>query len=89
MNVAGLGHGHSILSHDARVEQMLVVNLLAPIRLMREVILHMRVERRGAIVNIGSIAGEIGVEGTYSATKFGLRGRPTRSAVSSPAPGSR
>ena len=28
----------------------------------------------GAIVNIGSVAGEVGISGTYSATKFALRG---------------
>jgi NAD(P)-dependent dehydrogenase (short-subunit alcohol dehydrogenase family) len=74
VNVAGVGHSHSIMSDDAGVEHMLAVNLLAPIRLMRAVVPIMMTQRSGAIVNIGSIAGEIGISGTYSATKFGLRG---------------
>jgi NAD(P)-dependent dehydrogenase (short-subunit alcohol dehydrogenase family) len=74
VNVAGVGHAHSIMSPDPVVEQMLATNLMAPIRLMRAVIPIMRSQRHGAIVNIGSLAGEIGVQGPYSATKFGLRG---------------
>lgn len=74
INVAGIGNGHSIFTDDDYVQQMVAVNLLAPIRLMRAVIPIMRVQRDGAIVNVGSIAGEVGVNGMYSATKFGLRG---------------
>jgi len=74
INVAGVGHSHSITADDAHVTHMLAVNLLAPIRLMRAVVPAMIAQRHGAIVNIGSIAGEIGIDGTYSATKFGLRG---------------
>lgn len=74
VNVAGLGRVHSVLAGDADVQRLLAVNLLAPIRLMRLVVPGMRERGHGAIVNIGSIAGEIGVEGPYSASKFGLRG---------------
>jgi short-subunit dehydrogenase len=74
VNVAGLGRVHSVLAEDADVQRLLAVNLLAPIRLMRLVVPGMRERGRGAIVNIGSIAGEIGVDGPYSASKFGLRG---------------
>lgn len=74
VNVAGVGRSHSIMSDDADVEHMLAVNLLAPIRLMRAVVPIMIAQRSGSIVNIGSVAGEIGINGTYSATKFGLRG---------------
>jgi NAD(P)-dependent dehydrogenase (short-subunit alcohol dehydrogenase family) len=74
VNVAGIGHGHSIMTDDALVDRMIATNLLAPIRLMRAVIPIMVEQRAGAIVNIGSIAGEIGFSGVYSATKFGLRG---------------
>jgi len=79
VNIAGIGHAHSIMTEDAMtedalLEQMIAINLLAPIRLMRAVIPIMRERGRGAIVNIGSLAGEIGVQGPYSATKFGLRG---------------
>ncbi len=74
VNVAGLGRVHSVLADDADVQRLLAVNLLAPIRLMRLVVPGMRERGRGSIVNIGSIAGEIGVDGPYSASKFGLRG---------------
>ena len=62
------------LADDAAVDEMLEVNLRAPIRLMRAVVPLMKRQGAGAIVNIGSVAGEIGIAGTYSATKFALRG---------------
>lgn len=34
----------------------------------------MRAQRRGWIVNVGSVAGEVGVMGMYTASKFGVRG---------------
>ncbi|WP_250006002.1 SDR family oxidoreductase [Actinoplanes sp. M2I2] len=74
VNNAGIGGAASILAADEAVEAMLQVNLLAPIRLMRAVVPIMRTQRAGAIVNIGSVAGEVGISGTYSATKFALRG---------------
>jgi NAD(P)-dependent dehydrogenase (short-subunit alcohol dehydrogenase family) len=74
VNNAGIGGAGSILATDAAVEKMIDVNLLAPIRLMSAVVPIMREQRSGSIVNIGSVAGEIGISGTYSATKFALRG---------------
>ena len=74
VNNAGLGGGASVLTDDETVTAMVDVNLLAPIRLMRAVVPVMRAQGHGAIVNIGSVAGEIGISGTYSATKFALRG---------------
>jgi short-subunit dehydrogenase len=74
VNNAGLGGADSVLADDATVTAMVEVNLLAPIRLMRAVVPVMRAQGGGAIVNIGSVAGEVGVKGTYSATKFALRG---------------
>jgi short-subunit dehydrogenase len=74
VNNAGVGGSASVLADDAVVDEMLDVNLRAPIRLMRAVVPIMKAQRGGAIVNIGSVAGEIGVAGTYSATKFALRG---------------
>lgn len=74
VNDAGIGHGHSIMTEDAQMERMLAVNLLAPARLMQAVLPHLRRQGSGSIVNIGSIAGEMGTSGIYSATKFGLRG---------------
>ncbi len=74
VNVAGIGHGHSIMTDDAHAEQMIATNLLAPIRLMKAVAPILVRQHAGSIVNIGSLAGEIGYGGIYSATKFGLRG---------------
>jgi short-subunit dehydrogenase len=74
VNVAGIGLGNSIMIRDDRAQRLLAVNLLAPARLMRAVIPILRAQRHGSIVNIGSVAGEIGTSGLYSATKFGLRG---------------
>ncbi|GAA4970121.1 SDR family NAD(P)-dependent oxidoreductase [Actinoplanes utahensis] len=74
INNAGVGGDASILAADEEVRAMVEVNLMAPIRLMREVVPVMREQRSGSIVNIGSVAGEIGIGGVYSATKFGLRG---------------
>jgi NAD(P)-dependent dehydrogenase (short-subunit alcohol dehydrogenase family) len=74
INNAGLGGAASVLTDDETVEAMIDVNLLAPIRLMRAAVPVMRAQGHGAIVNIGSVAGEIGISGTYSATKFALRG---------------
>jgi NADP-dependent 3-hydroxy acid dehydrogenase YdfG len=74
VNNAGVGGATSILAADADVAQVVEVNLLGPIRLMRQVVPIMREQRSGAIVNIGSVAGEIGIGGVYSASKFALRG---------------
>jgi NAD(P)-dependent dehydrogenase (short-subunit alcohol dehydrogenase family) len=74
VNNAGVGGSASVLADDAVVDAMLDVNLRAPIRLMRAVVPLMKAQGGGAIVNIGSVAGEIGIAGTYSATKFALRG---------------
>ncbi len=53
---------------------MLAVNLLGAARLIQAVLPIMKAQRSGAIVNVGSVAGEAGVMGIYSASKFGLRG---------------
>jgi NAD(P)-dependent dehydrogenase (short-subunit alcohol dehydrogenase family) len=74
VNNAGIGGIASVLADDADVDTMIDVNLRAPIRLMRAVVPIMLEQRAGTIVNIGSVAGEVGISGTYSATKFALRG---------------
>ena len=74
VNNAGIGGKTSVLADDDMVTGMIDVNLVAPIRLMRAVVPIMREQGSGSIVNIGSVAGEIGIAGTYSATKFALRG---------------
>jgi NAD(P)-dependent dehydrogenase (short-subunit alcohol dehydrogenase family) len=74
VNNAGVGGDASVLADDEIVDTMIDVNLRAPIRLMRAVVPIMKAQGGGSIVNIGSVAGEIGISGTYSATKFALRG---------------
>ncbi|MBB2942423.1 NAD(P)-dependent dehydrogenase (short-subunit alcohol dehydrogenase family) [Actinoplanes lutulentus] len=74
VNNAGVGGDASVLTGDGEVRTIIEVNLLAPIRLMRAVVPVMREQGSGTIVNIGSVAGEIGIGGAYSASKFGLRG---------------
>jgi short-subunit dehydrogenase len=74
LNIAGVGGMASIMTADVSVQRMLDTNLLAPIRLMRAVIPIMRRQGGGAIVNVGSVKGEIGISGIYTATKFALRG---------------
>jgi len=74
VNNAGVSGPDTVLLDDDRLTAMLDTNLLTPIRLMRAVIPSMLAARTGSIVNIGSVAGEVGMGGAYSATKFGLRG---------------
>jgi NAD(P)-dependent dehydrogenase (short-subunit alcohol dehydrogenase family) len=74
-NAAGIG-SHPALSDDSdeELERVLAVNLLGAARLMHAVLPVMKQQGAGAIVNVGSIAGEAGVMGAYSGAKFGLRG---------------
>jgi short-subunit dehydrogenase len=74
LNIAGLGGMNQVMTPDNDVQIMIATNLLAPIRLMRAVIPIMRAQGSGAIVNVGSVKGEIAIGGIYSATKFGIRG---------------
>jgi NAD(P)-dependent dehydrogenase (short-subunit alcohol dehydrogenase family) len=74
-NVAGVSTSPSLAdATDAEIERVLAVNLLGAARTMHAVIPTMRAQRSGAIVNVGSIAGEIAIMGIYSGSKFGLRG---------------
>jgi short-subunit dehydrogenase len=75
MNVAGIG-GAGIIERasDDVLKAIVTINLLAPARLIQAVLPYMKHDGSAAIVNIGSIAGEMGTNGMYSATKFGLRG---------------
>jgi NAD(P)-dependent dehydrogenase (short-subunit alcohol dehydrogenase family) len=74
-NIAGIGSSPSIADDaDADLERVLAVNLLGSARTIHAVLPVMKAQRRGSIVNVGSIAGEAGVMGIYSASKFGLRG---------------
>lgn len=75
VNAAGVSSAPALCDcSDAEIERVLAVNLLGAARLMHAVLPIMTAQRRGAIVNVGSVAGEAGVLGIYSASKFGLRG---------------
>jgi short-subunit dehydrogenase len=54
---------------------MVDVNLKAPLVATRLALPYLRKSRRGAVINVASLAGRTPVPGsaTYSATKFGLR----------------
>ncbi|MEX1364350.1 MAG: SDR family oxidoreductase [Nannocystaceae bacterium] len=75
VNNAGVNHRGALERISvSQLAQLVQVNLTAPIVLTRLALPHLR-KRRGAVVNVASLAGRIPVvdEATYSATKFGLR----------------
>lgn len=67
------------------MRRTLDLNLLAPFRLAQDVFPHMRAVGRGAIVNVSSISGRVGVPGipqaSYAASKLGLSGLTAELAV--------
>ncbi len=77
INNAGIGVGGRF-DHvpSARWEQVVQINLLAPMRLCYQFLPQMIDRGSGHIVNISSLAGWVGASGisSYCATKFGLRG---------------
>ena len=78
VNNAGIGSAGRAFAHleSEAIQAMIEVNLRAPIALTRALLPTMLERRRGAIVFVASVAGQIGLPGSaiYSATKFGLRG---------------
>jgi short-subunit dehydrogenase len=76
VNNAGVGgSGFKWLEESAdNARHAIAVNLTAPILAARAVWPYMRKAGRGHIINIASVAGHVGTNGIYSATKFGLRG---------------
>jgi short-subunit dehydrogenase len=77
VNNAGLGRYDWLEDLPvAEIETQLQVNLLAPILLTRAVLPAMLAQRRGVIVNVGSVAGRIATPtmSVYNAAKFGLDG---------------
>lgn len=73
--IAGIGSSPSLCdSSDDEIARVFDINLVGCARAMHAVLPAMKAQRSGSIVNIGSIAGEAGVMGVYSASKFGVRG---------------
>ncbi len=75
--VNNAGYGLSGVMEELTLEevrQVFETNLFAVLRLSQLVLPHMRQQRSGTIVNVGSVAGQIAVpgEGAYSASKFAL-----------------
>jgi NAD(P)-dependent dehydrogenase (short-subunit alcohol dehydrogenase family) len=57
-----------------RVEDIVRVNLLAPILSVGAALPWLQKGKNPQIINIGSVSGFVAVKGIYSATKFGIRG---------------
>lgn len=77
INNAGLGlYGRMDEIPPEKWEQLMQVNLLAPMRLSTLFVADMIDRRQGHIVNISSMAGWVAQAGMahYAASKFGLRG---------------
>jgi short-subunit dehydrogenase len=75
VNNAGFNKRGPVMTQDPEdLARIIAVNLTAPIVLTRIALPALRV-RRGAVVQVASIAGQIPLddEATYSASKFGLR----------------
>lgn len=68
---------------DAELENMMAVNLIAPIKLLRGFVGEMKNKKYGKIVNIGSIWAVVSKSGrcVYSATKNGIHGVTNTLAV--------
>jgi short-subunit dehydrogenase len=77
INCAGLMSFRPFADEDPEVlERIVQLNLVAPMRLIRQVLPAMLARGSGRIVNVGSTFGSIGFAwfAAYSASKFGLRG---------------
>jgi short-subunit dehydrogenase len=77
VNNAGLGYEGSFDAMPPdRADELIAVNLAAPLHLTRELVPGMVARGHGRIVNVGSIASHVPVRGeaAYAATKWGLAG---------------
>jgi short-subunit dehydrogenase len=77
VNNAGVSFSRSLEETDIKdALQVLEVNTLGPLRVIQSVLPSMRKNKRGLIINITSIGGQIAIpfDGMYSASKFALEG---------------
>lgn len=74
VNNAGVGLGGGAWWQDPDWGRVLRVNLEAVMALTALVLPGMLERRRGHIVNVASVAGQVATESVYSASKFGVRG---------------
>ncbi|MGB4247191.1 MAG: SDR family oxidoreductase [Pseudohongiellaceae bacterium] len=77
VNNAGLSDFHLLENSDpATISAMVNLNTVVPMLLTQQLLPQLRMQKRAAIVNIGSAFGSIGYPGfsVYCASKFGLRG---------------
>lgn len=77
VNNAGFGITGAVEGYtDEQVRSQLETNLYAPIAITRAVLPHLRQQRGGHILQIGSMGGRVGNPGAaiYQAAKFGLGG---------------
>lgn len=77
INNAGIsGFGEFSRENPAAIDEIININITAPLLLTRAVLPAMLASGKGRIVNIGSIFGSIGFPhfAAYSASKFALRG---------------
>jgi NAD(P)-dependent dehydrogenase (short-subunit alcohol dehydrogenase family) len=87
VNAAGgyLSRGRAETEDLADVRRTLDLNLVAPFVLARAVYPHMAAAGRGAVVNISSVSGHVGIPGipqaSYAASKLGLSGLTAELAV--------
>lgn len=84
INNAGINDINEIENvKDIEIDQMIAINLTAPIKLLRGFVGNMKRAQYGRIVNIGSIWGVVSKEGrcVYSATKNGIHGVTNTLAV--------
>ena len=77
VNNAGYGYRGAVEEGDAEeVADLFATNVFGAVAMIKAVLPGMRARRRGAILNVSSIAGRLAAPGSgyYSATKFALEG---------------
>ena len=77
VNNAGAGWAGRLADmEEARIDELVTLNLRAPMRLTRALLPGMLERGRGRVVNVASVAGHVGPrnEAVYAATKWGLAG---------------